>query len=108
MNLLCADHWMFTRLCRSDDNRLLTSTVNTSNEHNSCFPSQLILEAIALSLSVGVIQTSGLNIALNVSTFSDPRTRKSSQTVCVSCHSLWVRGRFVIPNIALVWLIGLV
>lgn len=52
--LFCADHWMFTRLCRSDDNRLLTSTVNTSNELNSCFPSQLILVAIALSLSGGV------------------------------------------------------
>lgn len=43
---------MFTRLRRSD-NRLLTSSVNTSNEHNSCFPSQLVLAPIALSLSGG-------------------------------------------------------
>lgn len=43
-------HWMLRRLRPSDD-RLLTSARNTSNGHNSCFPTQLILVATALSLS---------------------------------------------------------
>lgn len=42
----------------------------------------------------GVIQTSRLNIALNVSTFSESRKRKSSQSVCFNCHGLGVCGGF--------------
>lgn len=46
-------HWMWRRLRPSGDDRLLTSAANTSNEHNSCFPSQPIVVATALSLSGG-------------------------------------------------------
>lgn len=85
----------------SDDNRLLTTTVNTSNEHNSCFPLPSWWQ-LHYHYLVGVIQTSGLNIVQNVSIFSESQKRRSSQAVCFNCHALWVSGWFVIPNIALV------
>lgn len=42
---MCLLYWMWRRLCLGDDSRLLTATINTSNEHNSCFPQQLIFVA---------------------------------------------------------------